>query len=136
MNNPPIESEESTDDEGFAFILESIRKEPEGLMIQRTKVLFGVAPLDFPRYQTAIKVTVGQDMRTQQPLVATGIIQIHATSLEDAFRKLPDVTKSAINELREAARKEMRKPRIATPGDVPGSSLNHDGPQMRFDPNA
>ena len=132
-DNPPIEAEEMTDDGGFAFLLEEVRKEPEGLVLQRTKILFGIAPLEFPRYQATIRAVIGQDMKTRQPIVATGQIPIHATSLEDAFKRLPALMESASVDLKEAALKEMSRPKIQLPPGVKGPTPNGE-PNLKFRP--
>lgn len=133
-NNLPIEAEEATYNEGFAFVLEDVRKEPEGLVLQRAKILFGVAPLDFPRFQANIRAVVGRDVRTRQPIVANATVPIQATSLEDAFIKMPTIIEKAGQELVQAARKEISKPKIVLPGSVKNSNPNGN-PNLRFDPN-
>ena len=133
-NNPPIEADEATCDEGFAFIVEDVRKEPEGLVLQRAKILFGTAPLEFPRFQANIKAVVGRDTRTGQPIIANATVPIPATSLEDAFVKLPAIVETAGQELITAARKEIAKPKIVLPGSVKNPNPNGN-PNMRFDRN-
>lgn len=118
----------------FIFTTQVFRKIPDGTEIHHHKVVYGVAPLDFNRWTAPITVPVGQDMRGR-PIFAKGEVPVPgATTIEEAFEKLPDILTVAAKEIQTAAHRELTKPKILTPGKELPKDLKLDGQRFKFHP--